>query len=119
MANELRGESDLSRGENLQPTEQREECSQCDKLLAISTEETVEIKCRRCKRIHVIPIQRKKRGQQKQQPETIKERCECGNVLAMISEETVEIKCRGCKNILVIPVKVQADYWQKKNLDQD
>ncbi len=35
-----------------------DERCECGNLLCKTSPETVEIKCRRCKRIHVIPIER-------------------------------------------------------------
>lgn len=35
-----------------------DERCECGNLLCKISKETIEIKCRRCKRIHIIPIQR-------------------------------------------------------------
>jgi len=36
----------------------RDERCECGNLLCKISEETIEIKCRRCKRIHIIPIEK-------------------------------------------------------------
>jgi phage FluMu protein Com len=36
----------------------RDERCECGNLICKISEETVEIKCRRCKRIHIVPIER-------------------------------------------------------------
>ncbi len=43
-------------GEAPETRELREERCECGNLLCKISPETVEIKCRRCKRIHIIPI---------------------------------------------------------------
>ena len=40
----------------------RDERCECGNLLAKLSDTTVEIKCRRCKRIHIIPIERLSQG---------------------------------------------------------
>jgi phage FluMu protein Com len=44
--------------EETEPRELRDERCECGNLLCKISTETVEIKCRRCKRIHIIPIKR-------------------------------------------------------------
>ena len=46
---------DLANGETPEH-ELRDERCECGNLLCKISSETVEIKCRRCKRIHIIPI---------------------------------------------------------------
>lgn len=109
MAIELKKSSDRAK-----PKDSSEHRCICGNMVAKSTEETVEIKCRRCKRIHQIPAQVEKNRVAQEQDGAIEERCECGNLLAMISEETVEIKCRRCKRIHVISVQMAEDYVMNK-----
>ena len=45
-------------GQDAQTGQLVDERCECGNLLAKISKEAVEIKCRRCKRIHVIPIER-------------------------------------------------------------
>ena len=45
-----------------QKYELRDERCECGNLMCKISDETVEIKCRRCKRIHIIPIKNLGKG---------------------------------------------------------
>jgi phage FluMu protein Com len=49
--------SEMNTEEN-QQYDLRDERCECGNLLCKISDETVEIKCRRCKRIHIIPIKK-------------------------------------------------------------
>ena len=82
---------------------------ECGNLLAKYSKDTLEIKCRRCKRVHIIPLWELIEG------EIIGEvRCGCGNLLNKVIWEDdedlenayVEIKCRRCKRLHPFPLVI-------------
>ena len=84
-----------------------DERCQCGNKLAELGPQTVEIKCRRCKRIHFIPLGYLGDGLG-ESDETMDdlgdERCECGNLMCKTGLTVLEFKCRRCKDLHYIRI---------------